>query len=117
MLKKALVLAVLFAIASVAGVNYVQPAQANCEYPRGHTTEYWAWVSNGDPNDVWCGPPPLMWPPIEYYYHWAQVGEYTVDCDGTVTQWGVTDTDGYGHSCDGTYNTVRYSWQCDPVCN
>ena len=116
LVKKALLIATLLVVAAVAGVPYVPPAQAACFYPRGHTTEYWAWVSNADPNDIWCGAPPNISPPISCCYHWAQIGEYTVDCDGTVTQWGVTGTDGYGHSCTGSYNTVRYSWDCDPIC-
>jgi hypothetical protein len=117
MLKKALLAAALLAMAGLTGVNYVQPAQAACYTPHSHTTEYWAWVSNSDPNDVWCGQPPLISPPFENYYHWAQVGEYTIECDGTITQWGVTSTDGYGHSCTGSYNTVRYSFACDPICD
>ena len=117
MLKKALLIAVLLMVASFSGLNNVQPALANCEYPHGHTTEYWAWVSNSDPNDVWCADPPLISPPFGYYYHWAQIGEYTVECDGTVYQWGITGgNDAYGHNC-GTYSTVHYSWNCDPICD
>ena len=117
MFKKALVFSALLGVLAVTGVNYVQPAQAACEYPRGHTTEYWGWVSNNDPNDVWCADPVRLGYPGEWrdYYHWAQVGESTVDCDGSVYEWGVTGNDAYGFSC-ATFSTVHYSWQCDPIC-
>ena len=114
MLRKALIVSALLSLVVFTGIN-VQPAQA-CFYPHGHTTEYWAWVSNADPNDVWCADPPRISPPFENYYHWEQIGEYTVDCDGSIYQWGITGgDDAYGHNC-GTYSTVRYSWQCDPIC-
>lgn len=117
MLKKALLIAALLAVVSLTGVNNVPPAQAACFYPHGHTTEYWAWVSNSNPNDVWCGQPPIISPPFQNYYTWTQVGEYTVDCDGTVIQWGITSgSDGYGQSCTTAYNKVFYRWDCDPIC-
>ncbi len=116
MLKKALLIAALLAVVSLTGVNNVPPAQAACEYPHGRTIEYWAWVSNSDPNDVWCGQPPLL-PNFFYYYTWTQVGEYTVECDGSVTQWGITSgSDAYGQSCTTAYNKVQYGWDCDPIC-
>lgn len=118
MLKKALVFSALLGVLALTGVNYVQPAQAACYTPRGHTTEYWAWVSNSDPNDVWCADPPAISYPGTWtdYYHWEQVGEYTVECDGSIYEWGVTGNDNYGHSC-ATYSTVRYFFQCDPICD
>jgi hypothetical protein len=117
LLKKALILSALLSLVALTGVNNVQPAQAACFYPHGHTTEYWAWVSNNDPNDVWCDGPVRLGYPGEWgdYYHWAQVGERTVDCDGTVSEWGVTGYDAYGHNC-ATFSTVTYSWECDPIC-
>jgi hypothetical protein len=116
LLKKALVISGLLTLVAFTGVNNVPPAQAACFYPHGRTTEYWAWVSNSDPNDVWCADPPLISPPFQNYYHWEQIGEHTVDCDGTIYEWGITSgNDAYGHNC-GTYSKNTYFFQCDPIC-
>jgi len=116
--KKALLIAALLSLIGLTGINNVQPAQAGCYTPHGHTTEYWGWVSNSDPNDVWCSDPVRLGYPGEWgdYYHWEQVGERTVDCDGTVYEWGVTGYDGYGFNC-GTYSTYTYTFACDPICD
>lgn len=97
----------LLLLVAALSLSFPQPAEAACWYPRTITTTYYAWIDNYDP--TWYSCHYIIISPA-WQAHWGVIGERTVDCDGTVYEWGDTTT------CTGPDNTERDSSLCDPIC-
>src|SRR5436305_1779682 len=89
----------------LAGVALPHTAKANCEYPRAQTTTFHALVfGNYPPSCSGCN----VGSPVCGAATWQEIGQITVDCDGTTTEWGDTT------SCTDIYNTTYTSTSCPP---
>lgn len=101
-LRKAAQVSLLVLVVAASAIVFFVPtdAKASCWTPKRRVVTYYAW----NYNNAWhCDPYPLgpALPP-------SMVGERITECDGTVTQWGMT-------TCSN--NTVITTETCETVCN
>ena len=94
----------------VAMTTALPPAESACFYPHSRTTKYYAYLNNGS-NTFYSCTYVIISPPMENYTHWDQIGERTVECDGSISSWGDTTT------CTGSGNTTLSLGPCDPICD
>jgi hypothetical protein len=92
---------VLVVVASVVIFFVPTDAKASCFYPKRTHTKYYGW----EWDYAWRCDAPIIGPAMPA----TLIGERTVECDGTVTQW--------GQACVGGTNQTMTISNCTPICD